>query len=229
MYSLPDALCQLFGVQRLDETAIHADPMAGLGALVGGLCRHGEDGDGGGVGPVEGADGPGRLEAVHHRHHHIHEDGLIPARRTGGKALHGFPAVPCLVHRCALTGELELGHLHVDVVVLHQQDVHPVQPPVVGGFGLGLCGGVLVQQEGQLDGEGSPLPRLALGRDAAAHLADQLLDDGHPEAGTPVLGAGVGGLLGKGLEQLVLHEIPAHADAGVRDAELVPHGGAVAG
>ena len=61
LYSLPDALCQLFGVQRLDETAIHTDPMAGLGALVGGLCRHGEDGNGGGVGPVEGADGPASL------------------------------------------------------------------------------------------------------------------------------------------------------------------------
>lgn len=36
--------------------------------------------------------------------------------------------------------------------------MHPVQPPVVGGLELGLCGGILVQQEGQLEGEGSPLP-----------------------------------------------------------------------
>lgn len=30
LYSLPDALCQLFGVQRLDETAIHAAHEAGI-------------------------------------------------------------------------------------------------------------------------------------------------------------------------------------------------------
>ena len=30
LYSLPDALCQFFGVQRLDETAIHAAHEAGI-------------------------------------------------------------------------------------------------------------------------------------------------------------------------------------------------------
>lgn len=30
LYSLPDALCQLFGVQRFDETAIHAAHEAGV-------------------------------------------------------------------------------------------------------------------------------------------------------------------------------------------------------
>ena len=30
LYSLPDARCQLFGVQRLDETAIHAAHEAGV-------------------------------------------------------------------------------------------------------------------------------------------------------------------------------------------------------
>ena len=56
------------------------------------VCRHGDDRNGLCVRPVQAPDGPGRCQAVHHRHPDIHENGVVIPFRMGGEHLHrDFP------------------------------------------------------------------------------------------------------------------------------------------
>ena len=96
-----------------------------------GVGCHGDDGDGGGVRTAESPDGSGGFDAVHHRHPHVHEDGVEPA---GGRALKLLQGILPVFRRGDHTAHLfqdELGHIGVDLVVLHQEDAlaPKVAPP----------------------------------------------------------------------------------------------------
>ena len=95
-----------------------------------GVGRHGDDGNGGRVRPLQGADGPGGLVAVHHRHLDVHQNGVkLPLRRP----LEALQRQAAILHNLT-GGPLDLQQLRedfrVDGVVFGGQEA---QPPQIGG------------------------------------------------------------------------------------------------
>ena len=88
-----------------------------------------------------GADGPGRGVAVHDRHHQVHQN-RIAARRVGGKGAHGALAVKRLDDLGPGAFQHELGDLHVQLVILDNQQALAVQVGGGRGGGAGTAGGV---------------------------------------------------------------------------------------
>ena len=80
---------------------VHAGGKGRLLVLHKGIGGHGDDGDGTGIGALKGADGASRGMAVHHRHLHIHEDGVELPGLAGLEALYGELSVLHDLHRGA--------------------------------------------------------------------------------------------------------------------------------
>ena len=67
---------------------VHAGVQRRLFVFGKGVGRHGDDGNALCVLPLQSADGPRGLVAVHHRHLHIHQDGVEFARLRPPETLH---------------------------------------------------------------------------------------------------------------------------------------------
>jgi len=108
-----------FRVDGLGNMVIHARGKAALPILVQGVGSQGDDGDLGiPRGRIFRPDAPGRFEAVHFRHLHIHENGDVIFLGHGVHDLvavgHHIGPVPDLV-------EHQTGDLLVDGIVLGQE------------------------------------------------------------------------------------------------------------
>ena len=114
--------------------------------------------------------------------------------------------------------------LAVQIVVVDQKDAALLQVvPCVGVRSLRLmrCRRPFAGQlQGQLDGEGGALALDALHGDGAVHHVDEVLGDGHAQAGSLDAADGGGALAFERVED-VLDELRAHADARVRHDEPV--------
>lgn len=146
--------------QRLADVGVHAGIQAFLHVLGVGVGAHGDDGHSPGTGLPAGADGPGRGVAVHDRHHQVHQN-RIAARRVGGKGAHGALAVKRLDDLGPGAFQHELGDLHVQLVILDNQQALAVQ--VGGGFLLRPGGGrVVVYGKRQRDGKAITISAIML-------------------------------------------------------------------
>ena len=72
---------------------VHARVQADLDVLGKGVGRHGQDGDGLAQGIFPCADGPGGLQAVHHGHLHVHQNGVVLPGLHALEGLHQLLAV----------------------------------------------------------------------------------------------------------------------------------------
>jgi hypothetical protein len=108
------------GVDRLRHVIVHAGREAGdlLGSE--GVARRRDDGDG----PMRElpADGPGRLEAVHLGHLHVHKDRVEPIG-TPSHRVHGLAPVVRHLHHHPHALEHHLRHPLVEAAVLHDKDM----------------------------------------------------------------------------------------------------------
>jgi hypothetical protein len=78
---------QAIRLDRLGNMTVHAGSQTSFHIIGKGIRRHGNDRYGFRIGPRHGADGPYRLQTIHHRHPQIHQDAVKKAdRRTGKKA-----------------------------------------------------------------------------------------------------------------------------------------------
>ena len=204
---------------------VHAGGKALLAVLLECIGCHGDDGDGFRLRSVERADALRGGQTVQHGHHHIHQDSIECARRGSGKRIERLLSVAYGRDLGAAVGQQERGDLHVELVVLDNEQMHPVDVRLRrrDGFGRGLVDDL----ERDNDREAAAFPEPALHRDGAAHLFDDLLDDGHTEAGARI--ARARGLVGlhERREQMVLDEVLGHTEAGILNAELA--GDAVGG
>ena len=193
-----------------------------LGEVVG---RHGDDGDGAGVGAIHRADSPGGVVAVHYGHLHVHEDHVEGARGAHPELRHGLLAVGR--HLAGGIVDVQDGgdDLRVQGVVLRHEDVLvrqgvPAGPAgVAGSLSVAALAAVRLvagRREVQIDDEGAARPQLAFYGDGASHKIDEVLRDGHAEARSLNLVGEARLLAGERVEdggEVVLR----HADAVVAD------------
>ena len=140
-------------VDGFGDVGVHARGAGGGDVLGKGVGRHGDDGHLARVRPPQGADAARGLAAVHHRHLHVHEDGVEGESLRLSEALDSLRTVPSLRDGHAVHLQKLGGDLHVDFVVLGQQDALALEgeglfPTVCRLRGLRLLVG---------DGEGQPL------------------------------------------------------------------------
>ena len=138
---------------------VHAGFVGTAAVFHKGVGSHGQDGDTARVGAVQLADGPGGLVAVHHRHHHVHDDGIKGAGGAGGKLVQRVLPVDGLCHRDTGVLQHKHGDLYVQFVVLGQQYVHALRRGgrQGGGF-LYPRGSAGVDGKGNRDAVGRALP-----------------------------------------------------------------------
>ena len=166
--------------------------------------------------------------AVHVRHHDVHQDRIDHPGLALLKDLHGLATVPGLDNARAPLLEQKMRDLHVELVVLGDEDVEALDRR---GLVTALLNGglliALVDRKRQQHVKGTAAPLFALHRDAAAHCVDQALCDRHAKTRPAVFGAHRFVLLRERLEQ-VLHELRRHAHARIAAFELDHNGIAVA-
>ena len=162
-------------------------------------------------------DTPGHLHAVHVRHEPIDEvdlvlvlpvQGLTGAEHRlppGEGPLRAHPDLP--QHPGDAVADVEVVVHHQGVAALELPDDHRLPP-------------LLLEAEAQAHRELRPLPGPALYRDGPAHEVDDVLGDGHAQAGALDAADGGGALPLKGLEDAG-EEVLAHADARVLHGEDV--------
>ena len=100
------------------EAGLHA----ALDVFVEGVGREGDDGDGTCVRAFHLPDGPGGFEAVHDRHAHVHQDGVVISGIVVAEHLHRDLAVPGMVDLHLAHGQDHDHDLGVDLHVLRQED-----------------------------------------------------------------------------------------------------------
>ena len=182
-----DGLLDLVDLEGFGQVCVHPGGEAALGILLKGVGRHGQDGDGLSVRPVHGPNGLRGGEAVHHRHHNVHEDGVEGARRVAPEGLDGLLPVADDGERGPLVREGDAHDLSVELVVVGQQQV---QAPETGRGvrGRGRRHRLLRDGKGQRDDEGGADALGAADLDGPVHLFHQVLDDGHAQTGALSVG-----------------------------------------
>ena len=126
---------------------VHTVFQGGFLVLLHGVGRHGDDGQGLHVLPAQRPDRAGRFVAVHHRHLHIHQDGVVIALLRPAHHVHRVGAVRGGFHLEASLLQDHLGNLPVQLVVLHQQDPLPAKIRLGPGGGLLLLDEVVGRQK----------------------------------------------------------------------------------
>ena len=186
------------------------------------LGRHGDDGHLARVRPPQGADAARGLAAVHHRHLHVHEDGVEGESLRLSEALDSLRAVPSLRDGHAVHLQKLGGDLHVDLVVLGQQYAPALKGECLFPIVRRLCGLCLLvgDGKGQDDGEGRALAGSAFDVYLAVHLRDDALGDRHAQPRTHGLALAKAHLAAVRLEQ-VRKILPGHADACIGDDEAI--------
>ena len=209
---------KLLGIDRLGDEVVHARRLAALAILVEGIGGHRQDGQRRAAG--QRADGARRLQTVHARHLHIHEDQVVAAAT---RLLQRLKAVVGDLHLQSDLGQEFHRDFLVDLVVLGQQDASAGRHGLQAQFGNSGRLGQFFQAELALaetggKPEGAALAGHALRAGLAAHQARQPPGDGEPEAGAAVAARGGGIDLLEGREQ-VRDLLRRNADAGVRHFE----------
>ena len=186
-----------------------------------GVGRHGNNGNQLRILSRQGAYGACGGKAVHHRHHHIHQNAVKGAHRAGGKQLQRLPAI--VHHRDLGAGILQksLRNFGVQLVILGQHQLEPLKAELFGCvfFPAFLLLGNL---KGQRDHKGGAHALAAAHLNAAVHFIHQLFHNGHAKAGALIHTAGIRMLLHKGIKN-VFYKMVAHANAGIRDRPAVNH------
>ena len=176
-----------------------------------------------------GPDGPGRREAIHDRHLHVHQDGIEP-RGLRRQPVQGLLAIGHQGGQGPLAPQGIIDEFQVEPAVVRHQDARPRQPRARGGTLLvtGRSGrrGADLAGKGQLEPEGAALVRDALRAQTATHEVNQAFTDRQPQAGAAeAAGDAIIGLR-EGDEEAV-QGLGLDADARVRDLE--PQADIVAG
>ena len=157
------------------------------------------------------------FQPVHAGHFPIDNHGMvIPVRAVrGGGFLHGLRAGQ---HPFAPHADIfkHSGSVFADIpVIVDDEGAQIPQRAAVERFSL-----VLLQFQGERQGEGGPLPPLARHGDPAVHHVDDVLRDGHAEAGAFHLADGARPDPFKGIKDFV-QKILRDADPGIADDKLV--------
>ena len=220
-HPLQQCLVEHIRVHRLGDEVDHPGFQAGAPVIVEGIGGHGQHRRR--FAPGQGMDGSRRLQPVHHRHLHIHQDQRIG---MDASLIHGLTAVFSGIDDQAGLQQQHLGHfaIHVDVV---DQEYPLPGVPAQRGFGVTvsvLTGGgrcrhdTLTTLQARGKPEGRTLPGRAIDAGVAAHQAGQTLADRQPESGTAVLAGGGYIRLLERLEQVSLLFL-RYPDAGILDFE----------
>ena len=155
-----------------------------------GARGHGDDRHICGIGTIQAPDPARGLVAVHVRHHDVHQDRIDRPGLALLKDLHGLAPVPGLGNARAPLLEQKMRDLHVEFVILGNEDVEPLDRR---GLVTALLNGglliALVDRKRQQHVKGAAAPLLALHRDTAAHCVDQALCDRHAKTRPAVFGA----------------------------------------
>lgn len=210
---------ELRGLDGLCQVVVHPGGQGPLHVRAKGIRRHGQDGHGAGVRPVERADAARGGQAVHLRHPDVHQDRVKVAHGRLAEALDRDAAVLRALHAHALPLQQMGGDPGVCRVVLGQQHAAVFQRAGRDGGRSRRGGRLHGGKELQVHGERAPLPQLAAHRDAAAHPVHDGLDDRKAEPRTLralLVGRGIPGI---GLEQ-VGEILLTDADARVPHAAL---------
>ena len=121
LHPFGDRLLDLLYLQRLCQMGIHACGEALLCILVKGVCGHGDDGQRFRVRSVERANGLRSVNAVHHRHHHIHENRVECVRWIVLHNLHSLFAIRDDGYGRSFVGQQNLCDFGVERIVLDEQ------------------------------------------------------------------------------------------------------------
>ena len=129
--SVPDKTFQRFkqGVRLhwLGQVGVEPGLQRALHVLVKGVGGQGDDGDAPGVLSVHGADDPRRLQTVHFRHTHVHQDRGVIRLRALPELFHGDSAVFRRIDLHAPALQQQGDDLRVDLHILGQQDASACQ------------------------------------------------------------------------------------------------------
>ena len=89
-----------------------------------GFCRHRNNRNTGSIRTLHRTDMSGRLQTVHDRHTHIHQNSFdIPDHRRG-KLINRFLSVLCDHNLTAYLFQQNLCNISVDLIVLHEKHLH---------------------------------------------------------------------------------------------------------
>lgn len=156
----------------------------------------------------------GRLDAVHSRHLHVHEDQIEGAFAGGFEARQSILG---LGHFRPQALEHGSRHQPIGDIVFHQKDAHAVEQPLFRRHDLDGQGGRRLEHHA----EGRALALDAREGDLAAHHARQGVGDGQAEAGPAEPTLGVPLRLTEPFEQMRLR-LGADADARILDLQAHP-------
>ena len=191
-----------------------------------GVGGHGKDGDDPAQRIFAIADAAGGLQAVHHRHLHVHQNHVVLAGLDAGKGIHDLLTVGADGAACALGFQQHFQDLGVDGVILGAEELHAGQGRSFFCFlrqSLHLLRMIRLRINGKFQHDlkaGTPAGG-ALHADGAAHQVYDALGDGHAKAGAlHLIGAGFF-LAGKGVKKGLLERL-AHADAVILHHKAVP-------
>lgn len=202
------------------EIVVHASGEAAV--AIAGHGEGGESDDGRALETGQGAQTAGGFEAVHLRHHHIHEDKLRAELLRLGDALETVASHEDLV---AMTLEIIVDEHGDRLGILDQQDGGALIALWRGsGVATGLCSpmkgtGLNGYAPGDGYGETGPLAGLAFDTDGPTMQARHLADEDETEAGALGVAGEAGIELNEGLEE-ILDLVGMDADAGIPDGEV---------
>ena len=167
--------------------AVHAGETAVDDVVGKSIGRHRDDRNHARVATLHGTDRPGRVEAVHARHHDVHVDRAEVARSGVLEDLHRLLTVHRRRHLHAVVFEHEGRDLAVQLVVLDHQRADARHRNLVEVLPLRMKHTLLADGKRELDHELRADAEGALDLHPAAHTLDQLLRDREAEASPLVL------------------------------------------
>ena len=176
---------------------------------------------------VQSPDRLRRFIAVHHRHLHVHQYGVVQVSVCFFKDVYRFAAVRRHIDSEALVLKQQLGYLAVDLHVFHQKEASSFRSALVAGCVIetgavcpGLCSPLLRDRQSEIDYHFRAASRLGIDHDPAAHGVDNALADRHSKACALDAADRRSALSRKSFEDL-LRELLRHSDARVLDTYLV--------
>src|SRR5262249_44765567 len=109
---------EFFGSNRLGEVVVHSRGETTLPVTLHSVGGHGDDRYFGRR-SIQIPNGQGRLVAIHHRHHAIHEDDVVG---VAGDQLDRFPPIGGAIHLAAGPRQHSRGHPLIHRVIVYHQD-----------------------------------------------------------------------------------------------------------
>ena len=161
------------------------------------------------------------LQAVHDRHHNIHQNHIKTSCFGFRKFLNCLGSIPCFFRFRPCFRQIKFGNFHINFVVLHHQDLHSGCISLFRLLPLPIAASRIIEKKRKLKCEGRSLSRHAFHLNRTVHTFDQALDNRHAKTASLILCPRICLFLCKGLKQLIFYKFFLHANAGVRNPKLI--------